>query len=198
MAEMPLDDVIEDLRGYIERDVAAAFLPPSEIVESAVEVLAGDCDPAVLRSAAERLVETALESHRIAQATWPAVTDCDRLDSAFAALEKRGIVARQDFSCCGTCGAAEIIDEMDSVADTGATVRGYTFYHTQDTESAVEGRGLFLNYGATEDDEAAALTIGREIVEVLRSHELSVVWDGSWEKRIHVPLSWQRRRAAEG
>jgi len=35
-----------------------------------------------------------------AQREWPSVTDCDRLDRAFADLNGRGIVARQNFACC--------------------------------------------------------------------------------------------------
>lgn len=199
MPAEPLDDLMDDLRDAVERYVAAGFLSAEEIVECAIEtVVEEDDDPRRLRPATVHLLERALAAHARAQATWPPVTDCDRLDEAFAELETRGIVARQDFSCCGTCGAAEILEEMEGAAAAGVAVRGYVFYHAQDTESAVEGHGLCLSYGTGADDEGGALAIGREIVAVLARHGLAPAWDGRWGQRITLPLDWKRRRAEVG
>jgi hypothetical protein len=197
MTDTPLDDIIEDLRGHIERDVAAGFRSADEIIESVVEVMDGEAEPAMLRAAAERLTQAAMTAHLTAQATWPPVTDCDRLDASFAELDRRGIVARQDFSCCGTCGAGEIRTEMEDVAAMGRPVRGYAFYHMQDTEAAAEGQGLYLAYGSADEGELPALGIAGEIVDVLRTQGLAVTWDGTWNKRIQVSLDWKRRRRTE-
>lgn len=129
-----------------------------------------------------------LAAHLAEQATWPAITDCDRLDAAFAALEASGIVCRQNFSCCGTCGAYEIWDEAAALEAAGTPVRGYAFYHVQDTESAVRGYGLYLNYGAAAEGEAAALAIAGEIVAALQQRGLRVDWNGQWSRRIGVAL----------
>src|SRR5262249_18722591 len=112
-------------------------------------------------------------------------------------LTQSGIVCRQDFSCCGTCGVAEIGAEMEAEREAGIRVRGYGFYHMQDTESAAEGYGLMLNYGAVAAGEAAAGQSGREIVAALEAHGLTTQWDGSWQKRIGVQLDWKRRRPHE-
>lgn len=187
-------EVLEELRGYIKRDVAGGFLPLDEIIESAVDVLAEDADPEVIRLEAVRATTEALEAHVSAQSQWPAVTDCDRLDAAFEQLEELGIISRQNFSCCGTCGAGEIVDEMAAATEQGRKVHGYTFYHAQDTESAVEGYGLCLNYGADQDGEASALEVAQKVVDVLEAHGLATTWDGTWNKRIAVTLDWKRRR----
>lgn len=187
-------ETFEELRSYIERDVAAGFLSAEEIVESAVDVLEGEADTAALTAEAERLCAEALVAHDAAQLSWPAVTDCDKLDEAFEDLESRGIVARQNFTCCGTCGAAEIVDEMRKKAASGCRVIGYAFYHAQDTESAAEGHGIYLNYGSTPDSEDGALAIARVVVETLRARGLAPFWDGSVKRRIAVPLDWRRRR----
>jgi hypothetical protein len=128
-----------------------------------------------------------------AQKEWPAVTDCDLLERAFGELERAGIVARQNFSCCGNCGSVEILGEMSKAQCGRARVRGYTFYHTQDTDSAADGYGLLLNYGAIERTEEAGVRIGHEIVDALQRHGLKTEWDGSWSKRIAVKLDWKRR-----
>jgi hypothetical protein len=130
------------------------------------------------------------------------------LDDAFAALEANGVISRQNFTCCGTCGSAEIWDEMKAVEEAGGPVRGYAFYHMQDTESAADGHGIFPNYGACEEGEEAALAIGRDIVTQLEAQGLNCDWNGTqleaqglncdwngdWGKRIAVGLDWKRRR----
>lgn len=186
--------ILDELHGYIQCEIAAGFDSPEAIIESAVEYLSDEADPAILRSHAQRLVGAILAAHLAEQATWPAITDCDRLDAAFAALEASGIVCRQNFSCCGTCGAYEIWDEAAALEAAGTPVRGYAFYHVQDTESAVRGYGLYLNYGAAAEGEAAALAIAGEIVAALQQQGLRVDWNGQWSRRIGVSLDWKRRR----
>jgi hypothetical protein len=193
--EKPIgEQALQDLRYYIQRDVAAGFRQEAEIARSAVEVLSDDYTSEALAPYAVEMTRELIAAQKQEQASWPETTDCDRLDSAFAELERAGIVCRQDFSCCGTCGAAEIRDEMEQVARTGKRVRGYAFYHMQDTESAVEGHGLYLSYGAVQEGEAAALEIAKQISAALKQQGLDVRWDGTWTTRIGVSLDWKRRR----
>ena len=194
--EPPANDdesILADMRDQIRRDVAAGFDDSATIARSAVEVFESEMPAESLQPHAQAFVEDAIADHINRQQSWPAPTDCDRLDAAFSALESQGIVARQHFSCCGTCGSSEIWDEIDAFGRGGGRARGYAFYHVQDTDGAVEGGGLFLNYGACEDGEAQALGIGREIVAALEQHGLRTDWDGSWNRRIGVTLDWKRR-----
>jgi Domain of unknown function (DUF6891) len=73
------------------------------------------------------------------------------------------------------------------------TVRGYTFYHMQGTEAAVEGCGLYLYYGAVEKGEGPALRVATEIVDALRQQGLNTAWDGTWSNAIQVQMDWKRR-----
>jgi len=188
-----LQDHLQELRSYIARDLRGGFVARDELVPSAVEMLSDECDAQVLRPHAQRLLQEEIEALRAEQETWPAVTDCDRLDQAFARLEGAGIVCRQNFTCCGTCGSAEIWDEIEEARESGLDVRGYAFFHMQDTESAVEGHGLYLNYGAVTEGEAAALAVAGEIAAEMAAAGLEVKWDGSWDRRIGVGLDWKRR-----
>jgi len=191
-----VDDVLEDIDEHIQREVATGFYRPDEILQSAIEVFAGDLPDAVLAEHARRSLDEALAARAAEQESWPETTDCDRLDSAFAALERGGIVMRQNFSCCGTCGSSEIWDEVKVFEAAGGRAYGYAFYHQQDTERAAEGGGIFLNYGACEDGEEPAIATGRAIVAELERHGLETDWDGTWDKRIGVKLDWKRRGAA--
>ncbi|WCM26426.1 hypothetical protein NDN01_20860 [Sphingomonas sp. QA11] len=188
------DEKIDRLRDQIRRDVATGFYDEDVILVQAVASFEEEFDPPVLRREAQRLLREALLEHSEAQRGWPERTDCDRLDDAFAALEARGIVSRQHFTCCGTCGSTEIWDEIDAVEKAGRPARGYAFYHVQDTERAAEGGGLHLNYGACEEGEEAALAVAKDIVTHLEAHGLRTEWDGSWAQRIAVSLDWKRRR----
>jgi len=193
-AEAGPNEKIGWLRESIRNDVATGFYDEDAILTHAADSFEEEFEPAELRREAQRLLREALADHKEARRTWPARTDCDRLDDAFAALEARGVVSRQHFTCCGTCGASEIWDEIDAVHKAGRPTRGYAFYHAQDTERAAEGGGLYLNYGACEEGEEAALAVARDIVTHIEAHGLRTEWDGSWGQRIAVSLDWKRRR----
>ena len=185
----------DDLHDFIKVQVAAGYTNVDEIVHEAVEVFADTTpDLAALRVAAQAVADQSLSAHLQAQSQWPATTDCDRLDAAFAELADLGIVARQNFSCCGTCGAHEIHGEIDLTAQSGRAARGFTFFHVQDTEHAVGGESLYLSYGAADSDKVAAVAIGHEVVAVLGRHGLTATWNGKHAHRIALPLTWQRRR----
>jgi hypothetical protein len=187
----------EDLRGDISvlltAMVRGAFQPRDQIWLAVDDICEEGADPDALRAYASTELDRLWSEQRTVEASWTDRTDCDRLDQAFEELESSGIVCRQDFTCCGTCGSAEIGAELDEAEERGAKVRGYAFYHQQDTEGAVEGFGLYLSYGAEEEGEAAALVIAREIVAVLQTYGLQPKWNGAWSQRIHVPLVWRRR-----
>lgn len=187
-------DKIGWLRDMIRRDVASGFYDEDAVLTNAIASFEDEFEPDALRREAQRLLRAALADHAEAQRNWPARTDCDRLDDAFAALEAKGVISRQHFTCCGTCGSAEIWDEMEAVHNAGGPTRGYVFYHMQDTESAAEGHGLYLNYGACEEGEDAALGIAKEIVAQIEAEGLRINWNGSHSQRIGVSLDWKRRR----
>jgi hypothetical protein len=188
-----VDDVLEEVRERIRGDVASGFYGPDEILKSAIEMFQDDLPEAVLADHARLCLDEALAAHRAEQADWPETTDCDRLDSAFAALERGGIVMRQNFSCCGTCGSSEIWAEVKAYEEAGGRAYGYAFYHQQDTERAVEGGGIYLNYGACEDGEEPAIATARAIVAELERRGLETDWNGTWDMRIGVKLDWKRR-----
>jgi hypothetical protein len=188
-------DDFDDLHDFIKVQIAAGYAPVEEIINEAVDIFAGSTpDQQALRHAARAVSERALAAHLADQSGWPATTDCDRLDGAFAQLDGAGIVARQHFSCCGTCGTDEIHLELGQSEKAGRPARGFTFFHMQDTEHAVAGESLYLSYGAANRDQAASMAIGHEVVAALGQHGLSPWWNGKLAHRIALPLHWQRRR----
>ncbi len=196
MTKEEFQEINETMRPYVWNRIVQGFHSRDDIADLSAEEFGNDypdVDTEVVEQVAEQLTRTLIQFRRNEQASWPETTDCDRLDAAFEELTQKGIVARQNFSCCGNCGSAEIWGEIHDEQDDGIDVRGYAFYHMQDTDSAVEGYGLYLNYSAVEENEEAGLQIGREIVATLRRHLLSVEWNGNFNTRIHVGLDWKCR-----
>lgn len=193
MDRQALNAGLDAIREYVMREVAAGFTPIEDIPDAAMDYVSEEHDLTEHRSEVQRLVQQALDAHRDKQATWPAVTDVDRLDRAFEDLQSAGIVCRQNFTCCTNCGSSEIWDEIEQVRDEGVPVRGYAFFHMQDTDRAAEGGGLYLAYGAAAQG-ADAVAIGHEIVASLRKHGLAPEWDGTVATRISVPMDWKKRR----
>lgn len=189
-----VEDIEAEVREIVTRDVRAGFTTDDEIVDSVVEVLSDDYEASIVLPIAEIEVRRAVDAIIAEQSSWPAVTDVDRLDTAFAALEADGIVARQNFSCCGSCGAGEMRDLMKREEKKGRTIRGYTFFHMQDTERVAEGDGLYLAFGANAKGRPAAEAVARSIVGALESTGLAVEWDGSCSTRVYVKMDWKKRR----
>jgi len=190
----PLTD--DEIRQELARRAAEGYDTDDELLEAVVEVLQDEHpEETELAARVGRLAPEVFRSREEVERTWSVPTDNDRLDRAFTALERAGIVARQHFTCCQTCGHAEIGDDVDDGA------RGYTFFHQQDTERAAEGGGLYLAYGAflpegTSKEEYLRVQtqIGHEIVAALRAEGLEPSWSGEVTQRISLPLTWRRRR----
>ncbi|MFI0709455.1 DUF6891 domain-containing protein [Streptomyces inhibens] len=161
-------------------------------------------DTQVSLDEARRIVAGLWEERLAEQAQWPEVTDPDRVGRAFAALNAQGLTARMNFSCCSSCGLGEI------GAERAEGDRGFVFFHYQDTESAAEGHGLAVRYGAYADagegageesaegsGEASAeerAAVGRTVVAALAEAGLPVQWDGDPDRVIEVaPLDWRKR-----
>ena len=181
-----------------DRIVRSGYSTSDEAVSEIVEVMGYDGTSANLRQRAREAVERALVAHDHEERLW-GTTDNDRLERAAVALEANGILVRQNFSCCQACGFDRIPTEVESAATNGQTVRGVIFSHWNDTERAIDGRGLGLSYAAIgayspAQYPLAAQTVAAELVEALRREGLSVRWSGSLDQRVTVSVRWQRRR----
>lgn len=185
---------LADARDFISTLVKAGYEPREAIIQATVDVYSEDLRGVDLARDAARMADEELAAHKQREATWKSATDCDRLDHALAELEKNGIIARQNFSDCGTCGAAEIVDEMKRARTAGKRLRGYVFFHQQDAEGAVEG-SLHMSYGTDTPSEAAHLAIARELVAALKNVGFTPQWNGRLDTRVGLShLAWKKRR----
>ncbi|MDI6099486.1 hypothetical protein QLQ12_12860 [Actinoplanes sp. NEAU-A12] len=146
--------------------------------------------------------EKALDVRRSQQRAWGDVRG--NLTLAFAELNRIGVLARENFTCCGTCAGAEIHGERDGSRHW----HGYVWYHQQDTESLISSPGgaVYLGYGAyrpddldqaaydalSEDEKEAwyqaevERLLDERVFPVLRGHGMEVQWNRSLATRVLV------------
>lgn len=178
----------ERLEEYVREVLVGGYVSRAELAEFAEECPAAGkrrpVSPEQARALADRLwLERVAE-----QAEWRGETDPERLTRAFTALRESGITACENFTCCVTCGQAEIGDAGEPDA------RGYVYFHSQCTDSAAAGHGLVLFYGGFDDCPGTAAAVGHEVVSALEAVGLRTEWDGDPDRAVVVtPLDWRRR-----
>ncbi|QYM76559.1 DUF6891 domain-containing protein [Leucobacter luti] len=132
--------------------------------------------------------------------TEQAAAPVSTLAPAFAALGEIGVLAREAFPCCGSCGDAEI----GAARDDSRVWRGYLFFDTQDAGNIAWDGDTHVSYGAfldayvTGDEweslpEAAqesryaefvtALLLD-EVFPVLERHGVTVTWNRDLATRV--------------
>lgn len=189
----------DSIQELTNRLVCRGFTTRAEIKEAVLRCAEAytrdDLAPVDLQPLVDVCVERSIDEHMTAQARWPEATDCDRVDAAFESLQKEGIITRQNFSCCLSCGHKEMEYEMDLFRSvSGKPPKGYAFYHLQDTEYAAEGNGLYISFGSSRGSEHDNSEIAQQVVRSLASAGLQSQWDGNPKKRIQIHnFDWKRR-----
>lgn len=151
----------------------------------------GELDDADVSTA----IDAATEEWEAEKKQWPAITDCDRIDKAFAAINKRGVIALQNAGDSQSDGYDDFRESYENHSNKSDVI-GYCFYHGQDLERAVRGGGLFFAFGPTDSasEETEGVRIGNLVREELERAGLKVDWDGTFAKRMSVPnIVWQKR-----
>ena len=184
-------DQLAYLRGQVSALVAGGFFNEDDL-ETYVADLAFDPESAPYAAAVRDHARAAMAEKRATEAGWPQETDCDRIDRAFEALEAAGILALHN---AGVTTSDAHSDAWDTIGRAPAERwRGFAFYHEQDVEGALAGRGLYVGFDAVAEGAPAKQAIGDAIAAALRAQGFTPRWDRDPETRILVPaILWQRR-----
>lgn len=183
----------EQILEAINWRVGSGFYTPDEIMTAMTDSVTDNDKISHYKEFKRKIrqaTDTRWEAQLAEESTWPLQpTISHKLETAFRSLERNHkILARMNHTCCQTCGVGELEDDADD------DVRGYVFFHQQDTESVVSGSGLKLAFGSFTKSDKKNQTIGEVIVRSLRRAGLSVEWDGNPKNRIGVACAQWRRR----
>lgn len=197
------EDSLESLKHraqcVAELDTKAGMESDQQILDTVVDSCS-DCS--LTRDEIKKIVEPILQEERAKRneeyKTWPAETDCDRLDKAFKDLDASGIKPFHHIMTNPSSAEMQVLGEMNEPENSG--YRGCVWYHSQQTQAAVELGTLRLCYApckiapqTKEEEDQLFGAIGKEIVDALAKHGLTSTWDGNSEEQIPVALNWQRR-----
>lgn len=162
------DDDRRRLEEHVRAVLVGGYATRAQLAEAAEDhLVSGDRRP-VSREQAQHLADRMWLERVEEQAAWEGETDPERLTRAFAALEEAGITAREHFTCCRTCGGAEI------GAAGAPDARGFVSFHSQCTRGAAAGHGLTLLYGGFDGSRETTAAVGREVAEAFGAVGLPV------------------------
>lgn len=176
----------------IRRYVWSGMHDADEIVEIIDESILepGQIDQGWLRAE----IDKAFRQKWTEEQTWPEVTDCDRLDQVFEALEEQGILALQNAGYTQSDGLSDVAQFYHQAGGERSGIEGYCFYHRQDLERVMESGELWLAFGHVSGEGEPGVEIGRRIKRAFEATGFAVEWDGSIKTRLLVKgIRWQRR-----
>lgn len=179
------DDSIEE---EIRIMVWSGFYSLSDVL-----IMIKDCDESdVDQETLEEFARSEFQAKREAEATWPPVTDCERLDEVFDSLNSAYIIALQNAGYTMSDGHEDVNEAL--VNHHQEKVKGYCFYHEQDLARAVDGFGLCVAFGDIAGTHSGKREIGQLVKAELERHGFVVKWDGNPDIKIDIPqIVWQRR-----
>lgn len=112
-----------------------------------------------------------------------------RIDAAFDALSKRGLVALQDAGYTQSDGFSDCAEVFHESGGQDAGLHGFCFYTRQDLNRAKRTGQLTLAFWGAPDGQPKDMErVGELIVEAFRSDGFEVEWDGSGGTRPTVNL----------
>lgn len=171
-----------DTRAWVGVLVRSGLGTPEEVVAQVVEAVRADLRDPDPGSTARAWIAEAEAAWRAESAQWPAVTDHDRLQQAFATLEASGITVLQ--GCPDHWAARDLLEK-------GTAARGVAWFTPPDVWHAVDAGMLEVNLwhrstaNAAPGDELLADALAAFAAAGLEAH-----FD---EGRIEVSAYWQCR-----
>lgn len=109
------------------------------------------------------------------------------LNEAFAKLRKAGMIARQNYLCCQSCGCAGVDRDFNNLsAEKQKSKLGYCFYHRQGNARRKQSHNFHLTFGVFKEGLGDPTAIGQKIVEVLADCGIPVRWNGNSDTTICI------------
>jgi hypothetical protein len=177
---------------YIQTQVWSGFYLQDEIVEVVREVVF-DPDPMNEDWVRGRIQEE-FQAKKEAEATWPNVTDCDRLDLVFTEIENQNILVLENAGYTLSDGRSDVTEAWYSLGAEDSDIVGYCYYHGQDLDGVMASGNLYLAFGDILGTDEKGLEVGRMIVREFRALGFTVEWDESINTRILIKrIKWQKR-----
>jgi hypothetical protein len=173
----------EATRAWVADLVRSGLLGDDDLLAEAEAAIAADHPELAARETAGAWIDEARRTWIIDAATWPDVTDHDRLLEAFSLLEQRGIVVLE--------GVADHWVARDELRRRTPPPAGVAWFTPTDVWHAIDAGMLEVNlwHGSTAN-AAPGDALLAEAIDAFAGAGLEAHFD---EGRIEVTARWQRR-----
>lgn len=126
----------------------------------------------------------------------------ENLNNAFKEMRKEGLIARQNFLCCGNCAGYAITGLAEKAVKAGKKFTGVVYYHAQDNDRKKRGQDFNLGYGAVDSNEMGklglgTLKVGHLVCDTLKKHGVIYEWDGKPETTVLIKCKETERNNEE-
>lgn len=176
------EELVEFARLQVRAGLSSYDAMLADVVE-AIEAELPGVDASVL---ARAWLAKAAADLREESATWPPITDFDRLQGVFAECEEHGVRVLQGVE---DHWGAKV--ELDRLADAGASPRGVLWFTAPDVWHAIDEGMLEVNlWHASTANAAPEDPLLDAVLACFGRHGLDARFD---EGRIEVAARWQRR-----
>ena len=129
-----------------------------------------------------------------AEASWPATTDYDRLDTVFQALDKSEILALHNAGNTQSDARSDAGEAWHARGGPKSGIRGFIFYHGQDLERVINDGQLYIGYGVVAGTKEQAVEIAREAGEAFVKAGFAVTVPPNADERILITgIDWKKR-----
>ncbi|RNM13266.1 DUF6891 domain-containing protein [Nocardioides pocheonensis] len=170
-------------RAWVADVVRSGLQPRSELRDHVVAAIAADHPELPADATADAWIAAAEAAWREDAATWPAVTDHDRLERAFALLEEKDVVVLQ--------GVADHWVARDELARRVPRPAGIAWFTPTDVWHAIDAGMLEVNlWHGTTANVAPGDALLDDALAAFAAAGLDAHFD---EGRIEVAARWQRR-----
>ena len=149
---------MNEIEAYIAECVKIHVWGGFALLDEVYDVIWDLMEPGADEEALRRFAEAEFKRKREAEEHWPDETDVDRLDQVFSALEKMGVLGLHYAGYTMSDGHTSAAEEL-ALYPSNPFV-GYCFYHGQDMERAIEGKGLMLAFDHVQGDVPEKKEVG--------------------------------------
>ena len=134
-----------------------------------------------------------VQQKRDEEETWPAVTDCDRLDAVFQRLESAAVLTLADGGHPEDARRS-VFEAYEDDGGVESGFDGYCYYGDLDIKYAFSTGELSLACGAYDAGEAKAAEVGRRVKAAFEGAGFVAEWyDTVPTGLVLKPFAWQRR-----
>lgn len=195
----PLEVEINNIKDWAHPMIHGGYATREQVVTSVLKAFDWSRFNSFDKTSAATFTNRLFDEKVMEEASWPTLTDVDRLYAAFSALEADGFVSVHNPSASPSDAEEEVKLAFQKAQRSASGKWAAVYYHDQNVDDAMEtGRMnvtflVFREYFKFHSPDAAFEAAGMYIVKALNENGLKTNWNGTPKSLIEVFIDWKKR-----